>query len=57
MFQFKHDFGDYFCGVRDLAGSRRLNPSLQTFAEWLTAKKEQIPSMTGMIRGIGVGRP
>jgi len=43
MFQFKHDFEDYFTGVRDLGQSRQLNPSLQTFADWLAANKEQIP--------------
>ena len=40
MFQFTHDFEDYFCGIRDLAFSRRLNPALQTFAAWLSAKKD-----------------
>jgi uncharacterized protein YbjT (DUF2867 family) len=43
MFQFKHDFEDYYCGIRDLQFSRQLNPALQTFAEWLSANKEQIP--------------
>jgi uncharacterized protein YbjT (DUF2867 family) len=43
MFQFKHDFEDYFCGVRDLAVSRSLNPSLQTFEAWLDANKTRIP--------------
>ncbi len=39
MFQFKRDFEDYFCGARDLDFSRRLNPSLQTFEQWLTQHK------------------
>jgi uncharacterized protein YbjT (DUF2867 family) len=43
MFQFKHDFEDYFCGARDLALSRALNPSLQTFETWLAANKSRIP--------------
>lgn len=43
MFQFKHDFEDYFCGVRDLGFSRRLNPELQTFADWLASNKDRIP--------------
>jgi uncharacterized protein YbjT (DUF2867 family) len=43
MFQFKRDFEAYYCGARDLAFSRSLNPGLQTFAEWLGANKERIP--------------
>jgi hypothetical protein len=31
MFQFKRDFEDVFCGVRDIAFTRSLNPSLLTF--------------------------
>ncbi|MEO6263896.1 MAG: NmrA/HSCARG family protein [Luteimonas sp.] len=37
MFQFKHDFEDAFCGARDAALTRQLNPRLQTFAQWLDA--------------------
>jgi len=43
MFQFKRDFEPYYCGARDLAFSRSLNPRLQTFAQWLGANKERIP--------------
>jgi uncharacterized protein YbjT (DUF2867 family) len=43
MFQFKRDFNDYFVGERDLAFTRRLNPELQTFEEWLAVHKDQIP--------------
>jgi hypothetical protein len=43
MFQFKRDFNEYFCGVRDLGFTRTLNPQLQTFEEWLAMHKEQIP--------------
>jgi uncharacterized protein YbjT (DUF2867 family) len=43
MFQFKRDFNDYYCGARDVARSRALNPSLQSFARWLEANKSQIP--------------
>jgi hypothetical protein len=43
MFQFKCDFEDYFCGVRNLAASRSLNPALQTFDTWLAANKSGIP--------------
>jgi hypothetical protein len=43
MFQFKAEFEDYYCGARDLAFSRSLNPQLQTFAQWLDANKQRIP--------------
>jgi uncharacterized protein YbjT (DUF2867 family) len=43
MFQFKRDFNEYFCGVRNLAFSRSLNPELQTFDQWLAVHKDQIP--------------
>ena len=43
MFQFKRDFNDYYCGARDLAFSRSLNPELQTFDQWLAQHKGQIP--------------
>ena len=43
MFQFKRDFNEYFCGARDLAFSRSLNPELQTFERWLAEHKDQIP--------------
>jgi hypothetical protein len=28
-----------FCGARDLAPARQLNPALQTFDQWLAANK------------------
>ncbi len=43
MFQFKHEFNEMFCGVRDLALSRALNPELQTFAQWLAKNVSRIP--------------
>ena len=43
MFQFKRDFESYYCGARDLAFSRSLNPALQTFDQWLAANKGRIP--------------
>jgi uncharacterized protein YbjT (DUF2867 family) len=43
MFQFKHDFEDYFCGARSVAFSRSLNPGLQTFDAWLEKNKSRIP--------------
>ena len=43
MFQFKRDFEDYFCGARNLSVARDLNPSLQTFKQWLDQNKRLIP--------------
>jgi uncharacterized protein YbjT (DUF2867 family) len=43
MFQFKRDFNEYFCGARNLAFSRSLNPELQSFEGWLAEHKDQIP--------------
>jgi uncharacterized protein YbjT (DUF2867 family) len=42
MFQYKRDFQAEFCGARDVAFSRSLNPALQTFAQWLEANKDRI---------------
>ena len=43
MFQYNRDFDAEFCGSRDLAFSRSLNPKLQTFAQWMAAHKDRIP--------------
>jgi uncharacterized protein YbjT (DUF2867 family) len=43
MFQFKRDFEKDYCGGRDLALSRKLNPALQTFEQWLAKNKDRIP--------------
>jgi uncharacterized protein YbjT (DUF2867 family) len=43
MFQFKRDFESYFCGVRSVEFSRSLNPSLQSFSQWLERNKSRIP--------------
>ena len=43
MFQFKRDFQDAFCGARSVAGSRELNPALQSFSAWLATNKASIP--------------
>jgi uncharacterized protein YbjT (DUF2867 family) len=42
MFQFKAEFEEYFCGVRDLAVARSLNPKLKTFADWLAENRDKI---------------
>ena len=43
IFQFMRDFESYFCGARDPAVARSLNPSLQTFETWLAHNKSRIP--------------
>ncbi len=43
MFQFWHDFQEVWCGARDPAVARGLNPALQTFDAWLAQNKNRIP--------------
>jgi uncharacterized protein YbjT (DUF2867 family) len=43
MFQFNRDFDQAFCGARNLDFSKRLNPSLQSFDNWLARNKSRIP--------------
>ena len=43
MFQYKRDFQAEFCGPRDPAVARSLNPRLQTFETWLAAHADEIP--------------
>lgn len=43
MFQFKHDFNDYYCGARDLNFAKSLNPELKSFDEWLKKNAGKIP--------------
>ena len=43
MFQFYAEFEDHFARSRDPAVARALNPSLQTFAQWLADNKSSIP--------------
>lgn len=43
MFQFNRDFEADFCGARSLEASRALNPSLQSFEEWLSRNASRIP--------------
>ena len=43
MFQYKADFEKEYCGARDLAVTRSLNPELKTFAQWLAQNKSRIP--------------
>ena len=43
MFQFKRDFQQVYCGARSPEVSRVLNPTLQTFDQWLARNKSRIP--------------
>jgi uncharacterized protein YbjT (DUF2867 family) len=43
MFQFKRDFNEDFCAARNPDVAKSLNPSLQTFDEWLDKHKHEIP--------------
>ncbi|MEX1184406.1 MAG: NmrA/HSCARG family protein [Gemmatimonadota bacterium] len=43
MFQFKRDFNDDYTRVRSVAETRRLNPSLRTFDQWLAENGSRIP--------------
>lgn len=43
MFQYKADFNEEFCGIRDVQQVKQLNPELQSFEEWLSRHKEEIP--------------
>jgi uncharacterized protein YbjT (DUF2867 family) len=43
MFQFKRDFEEYFCGIRDIKKTRELNPELQTVEQWLSKNAKRIP--------------
>jgi uncharacterized protein YbjT (DUF2867 family) len=42
MFQYKRDFEATFRAARDVEESRKLNPALQSFTDWLGKNKEKI---------------
>lgn len=42
MFQFKVEEEEYFCTIRDVNASRKLNPELQTFKKWLMEHKDEM---------------
>ena len=42
MFQYKRDFEPTYRAARDVEGSRKLNPALQSFTDWLAQNKEKI---------------
>ena len=43
MFQFKRDFEQDCCNARSIEVSRSLNPSMQSFEDWLEQNKSLIP--------------
>lgn len=43
MFQIKRDFEKAYCGARSVDMSRSLNPSLQSFDQWLAVNWSRIP--------------
>jgi hypothetical protein len=43
MFQFKRDFNEDFCRVRDIGLARALHPGLQSFDMWLERNAGRIP--------------
>jgi uncharacterized protein YbjT (DUF2867 family) len=43
MFQFMRDFEKDYCAARDPEVARSLNPTLQTFAQWLAKHAARIP--------------
>ena len=43
MFQFKRDFNEDFRAARPVDKSRRLNPKLASFEQWLAAHAKEIP--------------
>jgi uncharacterized protein YbjT (DUF2867 family) len=43
MFQFKHDFNEYFCGARSVEFSRGLHPGLRSFDGWVKDNGKRIP--------------
>lgn len=42
MFQFKADFEEYYCSIRDIKEVKKLNPELLNFDSWLKQNKDKI---------------
>jgi len=47
MFQYNAEFSDEYCAARPLEGTRRLNPDLHTYEEWLVENVDKIPVEPG----------
>lgn len=43
MFQFTTEFEEQYCGSRDIEATRRLNPQLKSFDEWLAVNRASVP--------------
>lgn len=43
MFQFNAEFSDRYCAARDLDATRKLNPDLHSFDNWLEENASKIP--------------
>ena len=43
MFQFKVEFEEQYVGARDLEVTRKLNPELKSFKQWLAESGSKIP--------------
>jgi len=43
MFQYKMDFNEEFCAARDLETSKKLNPELMNFKQWVAMNRNRIP--------------
>ncbi len=43
MFQFNAEFSARYCAARDLNATRRLNPELQSFDDWLATNASKLP--------------
>jgi uncharacterized protein YbjT (DUF2867 family) len=43
MFQFTTEFEEEYCGPRDIDASRRLNPQLKSFEQWLAVNADSVP--------------
>jgi hypothetical protein len=43
MFQVTAEFEPEYAGPRDLDATRRLNPELQSFRDWLRENRDRIP--------------
>ncbi len=55
MFQFKREFTDDYCAVRDVAATRALHPGLLSFDAWATRHaSETLPRPSAELAGAGI---
>jgi hypothetical protein len=55
MFQYYAEDTDRFTRTRDLTLVRQLNPELQSFRDWLAARKNEIPRALAIVKPVGQG--